>query len=177
MDDGFWFDEMVNKDKKLDITKAPIHLSSSITMTATGTESYNILKKMEDEFNDEKKTRGRKTIDKHKNITTETLLATEPYRIKAMFDLLHSTVKDTTKQQAVRYLLSYSDLLDKDMAREVIDIANKMMVDESVRDTVKVKVASDLKAFLGTAGKKKFVRSTFEELRKEDGFLEVEVPD
>jgi hypothetical protein len=63
------------------------------------------------------------------------------------------------------------------MAREVIDIANKMLTDETVRDTVKVKIASDLKAFLGTAGKKKFVRSTFEELRKEDGFLEVEVPD
>jgi len=123
------------------------------------------------------KPKERKTIDKHKNITTELLHETEPYRIKEMFILLKRTAKDTTRQQAVRYLLSYSDLLDKDIAREVIDIANKMMVDETVRDTVKVKVASDIKAFLGTAGNKKRVRSTFEELRKEDGFLEVEVPD
>jgi hypothetical protein len=119
----------------------------------------------------------RKTIDKHKNVTTELLMNTEQYRIDEIFALLKVTPKDTTRQQAVRYLLSYSDLLDRDMAREVIDIANKMLTDETVRDTVKVKIASDLKAFLGTAGKKKFVRSTFEELRKEDGFLEVEVPD
>lgn len=124
-----------------------------------------------------KKEKERKMVDKHRNVTTELLLDTEQYRIGEIFKLLKSDNKDTTRQQAVRYLLSYSDLLSKDIAREVIAIANSMLQDETVRSTVKIKIASDLKAFLGTAGKKKFVRSTFEELRKEDGILEVEVQD
>lgn len=131
----------------------------------------------------EKKKRGRpkkeerKIIDRNRNATTELLLDTEQYRIDEIFSLLKSDGKDTVRQQAVRYLLSYSNLLAKEMAREVIDIANKMLKDVTVRSTVKVKIASDLKAFLGTDTKKKRAINTFEELRKEDGILEVEVSD
>lgn len=182
-----WY-KLTDEDKKI-MADAVYDEKLRGKLRSHGLEEVNGLPTPEEyfiKFQSEKRKRGRpkkgnekerKVIDKHKNVTTELLLDTEQYRIGEIFKLLKSDGKDTVRQQAVRYLLSYSDLLDKDIAREVISIANSMLQDNTVRSTVKVKIASDLKAFLGTAGKKKFVRSTFEELRKEDGILEVEVPD
>lgn len=119
----------------------------------------------------------RVTISTNKNVTTQLLVDTEDYRINEIFNLLKESNADTSKQQAIRYLLSYSDHLNPDIAKEVIGIANKMLKDITVRESVKVKLAVDLKLFLGNAGKGKKLRTTFEELRGENGFLEVEVPD
>lgn len=104
---------------------------------------------------------------------------TEEYRIAQMIKLMQAEDDAKNLNKIIVYLLKSWSFLDTVQCAKVLNEANRIIGAKAYDPDVRAKMANDLRAFMVAMKRTKATgqtTKTFEELRKEEGRITVEVP-
>jgi hypothetical protein len=116
---------------------------------------------------------------KHKGSNFELLADlirdTEPFIVEKMLRIvLGKSIDAKDRKAAISYCFKSYDMLTKAQIASVLNATYRLMAKKSVGNDIKVKLAEELKAFIGGGKTNKDVGSTYEKMLQADGVIKID---
>lgn len=114
-------------------------------------------------------------INSNYELLVDTIRATEQFRADRMFNIVMSKGHEPKdRHAAISYLLKTFDLLTKQQCLSVINAVHRLIGRPDTPGNIKVRLADELRAFIGSKQSQEVGVSSYEQMLQEDGEVKLE---